>query len=964
MINSGEIQIKKLSIWDKIRKAMFLIGMNVKKTYKYSKLPESLKYDDDIIREIVKANPSIINFIPTVKLCDIIIQNPSLNSIVEFERKAEMLLINPIISKYLEKNDLFKIIHEPKYLFDKRNIKLFPDAIQVLLLSEDAEYTITEFNEFSQNKENIKKNISKNAIPLENFSEDVILQYAIYQENINKEKDSELLGRDISKLSLDTQLKLMLINNKYCLHASDEARIKFVGDNPTLYEMLPEKILEEKIKQDPFTLGTLPEEKQEEYLIKKQLNLSSFHGTKKISIYNFKMGKFNTPEECKNLFIKKRYKTKGICNLLEIIDHYDDDFIWEIGIFDPELVLRVDNSDYRNYKIINILYQKLKNNYENSPLTNYVDDLSKKNMSTELGKKVKVVFKISTNKDIISRVSHDKLIDYIEEPTHEKLYYIVKETYGEEAAGILKERPEITLDEIPNLYIFHPNIIKEFGSAAVHASLSYNLNISAEFSEFARNPEKMEEYRRFSKITEGLFDSTIDDLERKIVTFEYCRELLKNMDGKELTEEQKQNLFYAIYDVSIEKHQEYIKFPTSERELNLYLNERKKCINAIQKLSDPNKIKKAMSQYFFGMDYSNEVMHAEMLRPNVTDMCRFYNLRRFINEEETLSSELFSEDDLDALEILDIIMQVDDPIILKELAQELDNNSSIINLQRYQELSKKIPRQYSHELIKELISGEKAEELVRNNIPGISMRECDGIKIITLEGTDFTAYITNPNLNNTGIADNKVESQYIANLWKNKENGISTWSGNIINQDVEKSCVLGVNGYGLGFSDLDESQIVAMGTTDLNSSKDRRKFGVRIEGKAEAVEFAYSKEFMRKTARRLSIEDKFNDVFHQYNEVTSFRVPRDLKVVQQNTAHGGKIMPNYIYAYGRGKGEGAIELAKEFGVKYIIEYDNEAYLGRMYRKGKEKPTEVKEREESSFVKKVKSIVRGKENEER
>ena len=197
--------------------------------------------------------------------------------------------------------------------------------------------------------------------------------------------------------------------------------------------------------------------------------------------------------------------------------------------------------------------------------------------------------------------------------------------------------------------------------------------------------------------------------------------------------------------------------------------------------------------------------------------------------------------------------------------------------------------------------------------------------------------------------------------WK----GVTTWSGCMINQDESKSTI-GPNGIGLGFSSIHPSQIIAMSTTDANVSHETRQLEVTTENGNE-IQFQYSKQFMEETEKRIEGETQYRDLTHTYNEVASHRRTQELSTIKPNT-YGGKTMPDYIYTYGKDSGERGIKLAKDFGLNYIIEYNDEAYLekGKTRQADREEvisPLEEK-RENSEFIKKLKEIQGDHDQDER
>lgn len=285
------------------------------------------------------------------------------------------------------------------------------------------------------------------------------------------------------------------------------------------------------------------------------------------------------------------------------------------------------------------------------------------------------------------------------------------------------------------------------------------------------------------------------------------------------------------------------------------------------------------------MDYNVKAAEHNLNEKTVVDMCRFYQLGKFVNRKETLESGIFSQEDLDALEVLDIIMSVNDIEVLRELSKSFSEHESVINALRYHELSEKVPNQYSQEFVDGLISPEKAEQMIQQGMPGIRMREEDGIKIITLEGMDFYAYVTNPYLNNGLDVDNH-KAENLAQNWRELENGIPYVSGCAIDQYGVGSTIKPESNIGLGFSSLAPSQIIAMGPSDLGMSHNTRQLEQSAQGN---VEYNDLKELMTRKE-----EAAQKDSTHQYDETVTLRTNARLSQIKSGT-YGGKIIPDYIY---------------------------------------------------------------------
>ncbi len=959
-MESKDLQPVKLGFFQKLRKNFYLRGMNLKKAANYTKLPPYLMTNSEVIEAVVDANPTLINEIPAGNIQSLVEKNPELmEQISSFDKKTKIINNNPQLGIYLNQDELYTLVFNRFIHIDRSFIEHLPPKVQYQLLSNASV-------EYKDAASGIKTYSSSASLHLEEFSEDLIIQYALAEEKRPKTDDrdtSKLLNMDLTRLSPETQMKLLYINNKYASSKiSPEVIEDFVGDNPLLFDLLPENVRKQKIIENPSIVKTLPKTIQwEEYLLSPDMHPIARNALEYDAV-RFNIKEYSSPEDAKNDFIKRRYNTRSAnpVHPYKVSDIKNNEFLCEMGKFDPTFMEFSDSCPdpaKRNKQLLESIQEYVKNKNQNSPIIPALEEAYQKKDYKQLNHLVKLVM----NDDVMEKVSSEELLDYAKKPTHQKLVEIIRQTYGDKSAQILEDRPRITIDEIPNTYIFHPDIIQEFNIGAVHATLSYRMNASSEFSELARYPEKMKEYREFSKITDGFFEDTAIDLDRKLVAFEYSKELLGQIpDVTKLTDAQKENLYLAINDIVTTKEQVVLPFPTSIQELNTYKSQRARIYDeAIAKTSDSTKIKNYICQRFMGMDYTREDANKNLSENTAADMCRFYNIKGFVNAKETLESGNFTQDDLDALEAMDIISSTEDVPALKDIASSLSENESIINNTRYQNLSRRVPRQYAQEMINQLISPEKAESMLQQGMPGISIRENDDIKIITLDGADFFAYVTNPYLGNSGLDGSLhnigLETDEVDKIWKEFENGVSTWSGCAISQD-EAKCTIAQNQMGFGFSNIDSSQIVAMSATDARLSHNSRELNANTTG--NFVEFNYSSEFMNKTAKRLEGDDPYRDSTHKYNEIASQRRVQKLSEIQPNT-YGGKTMPDYIYTYGKNSGENGIQLAKKFGLKYIIEYNEEAYMKRTAEKERKEAT-IQQREDSNFMKGLKNISQGEE----
>ena len=158
----------------------------------------------------------------------------------------------------------------------------------------------------------------------------------------------------------------------------------------------------------------------------------------------------------------------------KITDIRNDEYIWEMGKFNPELV-RLSSINYgidygkleRNENLVKNFYKHVVDVCGNNELAKYLESLIKENgyyvqkeLHTQQGiEKVNQITKLILNEDIIKAVPGSDILEYAQNPSQEKLVEIVRKTYGETSAKILEDRPKIDIDLIPNFNIFKPEIV-------------------------------------------------------------------------------------------------------------------------------------------------------------------------------------------------------------------------------------------------------------------------------------------------------------------------------------------------------------------------------------------------------------------------------------------------------------------------------------------------------------------------
>ena len=139
--------------------------------------------------------------------------------------------------------------------------------------------------------------------------------------------------------------------------------------------------------------------------------------------------------------------------------------------------------------------------------------------------KVNNAWKILSNPRMMSIIKSEYGMDFLESiikedgDAYKKICRLVRSVYGEEAETILLERPELSMDDIPNFDIFDEKIRETIGYGGVHSFLTYYMSSEEIITELAQNPEFIRYYKEFKILTKDFFPPSAIGLEDRLLAF-------------------------------------------------------------------------------------------------------------------------------------------------------------------------------------------------------------------------------------------------------------------------------------------------------------------------------------------------------------------------------------------------------------------------------------------------------------
>lgn len=363
-----------------------------------------------------------------------------------------------------------------------------------------------------------------------------------------------------------------------------------------------------------------------------------------------------------------------------------------------------------NYSQYSNVFKELKYNQEKEVSTSDYYNSRKiawKNIKKILSSK-KITEKLSDSE--IENILNDIIEDIESKDLFDKIENIVQQIYGERAKGILEDRGDLSLDDIPNFDIFEDEIIDTIGLGGVHSFLTYYMKSEKVITEMVDNPELIPLYKEFEKMTDTYFPPSAIGLEDKLTAFYNYRELVNEVVEQGKQDELKDNLKLILRDEDIhldeitQKRLNGFSFKVNEvniEDLANYQELRKAKINEqISSSANIDSVKALIQFKFFGC------------LPNVAGQYNKYDHKKFLKDYLTFHHSEFSTNELDLIELYSIIEDIQDIDVFKKLNDELDKQEIVIDPVQMKSIDNKVVESYKKEYLESLLTVENAKEMV------------------------------------------------------------------------------------------------------------------------------------------------------------------------------------------------------------------------------------------------------------
>ena len=115
---------------------------------------------------------------------------------------------------------------------------------------------------------------------------------------------------------------------------------------------------------------------------------------------------------------------------------------------------------------------------------------------------------------------------------------IITEAFGEKAGDIIKNRPGINLNDIPNTEVFTANIVENFRSGFVNDLLSYNFAGLDRFIKLAQDSNEIKAFKLYYEIMSRNLGENAVTMQLCISNYPKFQTILKEASNTELSDEQ------------------------------------------------------------------------------------------------------------------------------------------------------------------------------------------------------------------------------------------------------------------------------------------------------------------------------------------------------------------------------------------------------------------------------------------
>lgn len=586
-MNEISTKVKKLNFLQKIRLGIFLRGYNVSDDMgrKYNKAPSYIKNDERVIDRILeglykgKCNIEEIqeNYSPAILVRQLrgydYFKRDTIYSKLPIGTMIELIKADKEIAREFDKDIIIKIGIE---VIEQETYEIIP----ILQLDATQEKNILKYF--------IKNNFEESINIIEKCSEyfsnwsitEVIKDILKIQPNL------------LCKFSEKTQIEFLNGNHEKSIikYASEKVQLLHIEQHPEFFSEISEELQRRIVTTNKANYFRMDETLQAEMV------QEDVHNIRYIAQYLKESGA-NTVlldgiERKDNQTIRdvivgtKLFDARGcLCEVSfhdaenRVCYNYDKDLASVLKKLDINQISELMKIDY-NYLLGYVFpFKDYKFEYTNmDALTVRCKQLFEKLYGTDklnvFSENIEKIFirckewieseniyrteecplaelKVLFNNEIMENCSNDVIKRYFQkneqgEDSQEEFRTIIRETYGEKAEKILRERNNLNVYNINSLEIFSSPILQNFSLEFVNDLISYHIKGFSNFWGIVKNPQRLKNFKLYYDLLSNIMGENVETMQRAIMQFDYIEELLNNVEEENLSEMQYKNLISVL----------------------------------------------------------------------------------------------------------------------------------------------------------------------------------------------------------------------------------------------------------------------------------------------------------------------------------------------------------------------------------------------------------------------------------